>query len=107
MSRAIKRKITVLNQDYFWVLNGNSIDGTRENHIRIYAKELTKSKLYLDPYNWNFEIRPKTIENAILFAIDNGWKPEEKGNVMYLSMKNEGELYRLREGIKFGYLDKN
>jgi hypothetical protein len=26
---------------------------------------------------------------------------------MYLSMKNEGELYLLPGGIKFGHLDKN
>jgi hypothetical protein len=107
MSRALKRKITVLNEDYFWVLDGNSIDGKKENHIRIHSKKLTKSILYLDPYNWHFEIKPKTIEKAILFAIDNGWSPEEKGNEMYLSMKNEGELYQLPEGIKFAYLDKN
>lgn len=52
---------------------------------------------------------PKIIESEslILLAIDNGWNPEEKGNAMYLSMKNEGELYKLPEGVKFRYLDEN
>ncbi len=107
MSRAIKRKITVLNEDYFWILDGNSIYGHKEHHIRIYSKKLTKSILYLDPYNWYFEIKPKTIGKAIMFAIDNGWNPEEKGKEMYLWVKNEGELYQLPERIKFAYLDKN
>ncbi len=107
MSRAIKREITVLNEAYFWVLDGNAVAGTKEHHIRIHSKKITKSILYLDPYDWHFEIRPKTIKQAILFAIKHGWNPEETGKVMYLSMKNEGELYQLPEGIKFGYLDKN
>jgi hypothetical protein len=107
MSRAIKRKITVLDREYFWVLDGNSIDSNKEHHIRIHSNKLTKSILYLDPYNWHLEIRPKTIETAILFAIDLGWSPEKKGTTMYLSMKNEGEIYLLPEGIKFGYLDKS
>jgi len=105
MSRAFKRKIKVLNEDYLWVLNGNSIDSTRDHHIRIHKKKSTKSSLYLDPYNWHFEIRPKTIEQAILFALANGWHPEQTDKVMYLSMKNEGQLYQLPEGIKFSYLD--
>lgn len=105
MSRAIKREITVLNKENCWVLEGNSIDSAKDHHIRIHSNKSTKSILYLDPYNWHFEIRPKTIEAAIIFAIDEGWNPEKKGNTMYLSMKNEGELYLLPEGIKFGYLD--
>lgn len=107
MSRSIKRKIRVLNEIYFWVLDGNTIYGNQENHIRIHSKELTKSILYLDPYNWHFEIKPKTIEFAILFAIDNGWNPKEKGKVMYISMDKEGKLYKLPKGIKFGHLDKD
>ena len=107
MSRAVKRKITVLNRAYFWVLDGNSIDATEERHIRIHASGVTKSILYLDPYNWHFEIRPKTIESAILFAIDKGWSPEENGTTMYLSMRNEGELYQLPEGVKFRHRGKN
>jgi len=106
MAKAIKRKIKVLNENYFWVLDGNSTYGQKEHHIRIHSEKLTKSILYLDTYNWHFEVRPKTIEQAILFARKNGWNPEEKGKVMYLSMKNEGDLYVLPDGIKYGYLDK-
>jgi hypothetical protein len=102
MSRAIKKKITVLKIDYFWVLDGNSIDGTKEHHIRIHSNGLTKCILYLDPYNWHFEIRPKTIETAIIFALDHGWIPEEKGNIMFLSMDDDGSFYELPDGLKFG-----
>jgi len=106
MSRAIKRKITVKQEDFFWVLNGNSIDGQNESHIKVHSNKLTKSILYLDPYKWHFEIRPKKIEQAIIFAKDNGWIPEEKGKTMYLSMTDKGNFYVLPEGVKFGYLDK-
>lgn len=107
MSKSIKRKIDVQKKDYFWVLDGNTIDGGYDTHIRIHSSKSTKSILYLDPYNWHFEIRPKTIRTAILFALGIGWNPEEKGNIMYLSMTKEGEFYRLPEGIKFGYLDNS
>ncbi len=92
MSRSIRRQITVLQKEYIWVLNGNTIDSDKECHIKIHCNQLTKSILYLDPYNWHFEIRPKTIEKAILFAIKNGWNPLQKGKEMYLSMKNEGRI---------------
>ena len=107
MSRAKKRKITILNEVYFWILDGNTIDTPKPCHIRIYSKKLTKSILYIDPYNWHFEIRPRTIGRAILFAIEQGWNPEEKGNEMYISMNNEEEFYQLAEGVKFGHLDEN
>lgn len=102
-----KRKITVQNKLYYWVLDGNVIDHRGEQHVRIHSDRATKSILYLDPYNWHFEIRPKTIEAAILFAIEQGWNPEEKGRMMYVSMRNDGELYQLPEGVKFGYLDRD
>ena len=35
------------------------------------------------------EITPKSIKEAILFALSNGWEPKEKGNEMYVSMNNK------------------
>ena len=68
--------------------------------------ELTKSILYIDPTPWSFEIRPKMIEKAIIFALSHGWNPNEKYKEMYLSMKKD-QLYVLPKGVKFGHQDKN
>lgn len=106
MARAIQRKIKVLNSEYLWVLEGNSIDAAKERHIRIHSSKLSKSILYIDPYNWNFEIRPKMIELAILFALQQGWNPEKSGYDLFISMKEGGEFYRLPEGQRFGFEDR-
>lgn len=103
MSRKAKRKITVLNKEYLWVLDGNRIDGVRPQHIKIHLTGTEKSILYLDPYNWHFEVRPRTIEKAITFALENGWIPEEKGKTLVVSMNREGEFYILPHGINFWY----
>lgn len=103
MSKKAKRKITVLNQEYLWVLDGNTIDGFRAQHIKVHATRATKSILYIDPYNWHFEVRPQTIEKAIKFALDKGWTPEERGVPFFLSMDKDGEFYQLPDGIRFGY----
>jgi hypothetical protein len=105
MSRRAKRKITVLNKEYLWVLDGNTIDSHPPQHIKVHAVGATKSILYLDPYNWHFEVRPQTVERAIKFAITKGWIPEENTTPISLSMNSEGEFYILPDGIQFGYQD--
>ena len=100
MSRAVKRKIVVQGKCYLWTLNGNSID-EKEKYIKIHTSKSTKSILYLAPYNWNFEIRPKTIREAILFAVKNNWKPDEKAEKMYISFNEKG-FYILPKGTTFG-----
>ena len=55
MNRSIKREITILVETYFWVIDGNRVDGSKEEHIRIHPQKLSKSLLYLDQYNWHFE----------------------------------------------------
>ena len=108
MSKSIKREIIVLGKKYYWTLKGNTVHGYKETHIKIHADALTKSILYLDPYKWHFQIRPKTIEQSILFAKNNGWIPEEKGTTTYLSMNDDGTLIYATgaSGTKYGYLDK-
>lgn len=102
MSRSIKRKITVLENDYYWILNGNTIDSYKQHHIRVHIGDQTRSILYIDPYQWDFEIKPSVIEQAIVFAISKGWDPVNLKEPMYISM-NEGDWYVLPKDIKFGY----
>lgn len=106
MSRSISRRIVVAGKEYYWSLNGNSIDQAKEQHIRVHIKKETKSILYIDPYQWHFEVTPKTIEQGITFATLEGWNPNRAKKTMYISMNN-GEFYVLPEGIKFGYQDEN
>lgn len=106
MSQSIKRKIIVERKEYFWVLNSNSIDGIHDHHIRVHKERGTKSILYIDPYQWHMEIRPKAIEAAIKFACSKGWNPSKMTKPMYISM-NDGEFYVLPDGVLFGYQDKN
>ncbi len=106
MSRSITRKIIVSGNEYTWVLNSNSVDSKNEHHIRVHAGRQTKSILYIDPYQWHMEIRPKLIEKAILFALSQDWNPNDAKGPMYISMNNS-EFYVLPEGIMFGYQDKN
>ena len=71
------RKIVVDDKAYLWHLNHNAIDTDVLNHITIQqADDRGADPLYLDPHPWSFQIRPKTIERAIRWALKNGWRPE-------------------------------
>ncbi len=101
MSKVVKRQITVNGVNYFWTLKGNRID-EKPIHIKVHIEGLTKSILYLDPYDWSFKIRPYTIRRAILFALEKGWMPEYVKTEMIISMKNN-IFFILPKGKKFGY----
>ncbi|MEM6770608.1 MAG: hypothetical protein AAF597_08505 [Bacteroidota bacterium] len=102
MSKSTARKIMVNNAEFIWTQKNNTINGAKEVHIKVYSAKVTKSVLYIDPYDWYFEVRPKTISEAILYALKQGWNPEIKHTGMIISMK-EGEFYVLPEGVKFRY----
>jgi hypothetical protein len=93
------RKLHVDGEDYLWVLAGNTIDGVRESHIAVFL-DTRRQRLLLDPYSWHFEIRPRTIADAIRFALEEGWKPEESGPPLYLGYCEQGFFF-LPEGIEF------
>ena len=95
------RTITVSDHDYLWVLTGNSIFG-KEQHIRVYRQGFQNSILYIDPYAWDFEVRPRQIREAVLFGLQHGWDPEEGGSGLYIGMR-DGELIILPDGVQFAY----
>ena len=78
MKKTQKRKIVVNGTAYEWCLRGNKI-WRDTDHITIYSPTSTGAPIYLDPYPWGLEIRPRTIADAIKFALKNGWEPEKKG----------------------------
>lgn len=99
MGRVSKRNIVVYDISYIWTLKGNKID-TKECHIKVHKEGKSKSILYIDPYDWNLEIRPENIRKAIIFALKNGWEPDMNKKDIYVSFDDSGFIL-LPEGIKF------
>lgn len=102
MSRSVKRKIVVNGVEYIWVLDGNTIDGFKDTHIRVHKVGETGRVLYIDPYNWRFEVRPKFVSQAIQFALSSGWGNEPCKKKLYVSYINE-KYCVLPSDIEFGY----
>ncbi len=102
MSRSVKRKIVVNATQFNWVLDDNDIDGVKDTHIRVHKEGETSNILYIDPYDWHFEVRPKFVALAIQFALASGWFSNESTKSMYIGYIDE-KYYVLPEGIKFGY----
>ena len=99
MAHTQKRKIHVNGIEYEWCIRGNDIGVTSANHITIYKTTINGRPLYLDPYPWALEIRPKTISEAIEFALKNDWIPENKGKSFMLGYLNDTFVV-LPEGVK-------
>lgn len=99
MGRVIKRNITVNGISYIWTLKGNRID-VKDSHIKVHKKGSGKSILYIDPYDWNFEVSPKYVEKAIRFALKNNWEPDKSQKDTYVFMEDSNFIL-LPEGIEF------
>ncbi|MDP8175389.1 hypothetical protein [Phocoenobacter skyensis] len=95
MSRVIKRKIKVLDNVYIWTLKRHSIY-IKNVYIKVFKENYPNSILYIDPYSWHFEIRPKTIMNAIIYGLDNGWQPEINNCSLFIGI-NENGFVKLKE----------
>jgi hypothetical protein len=83
MTRTHKRKITVNDRGFEWCIRGNDPEMSKGRHITIYLPESQGSALYIDPYAMELEIRPKTVRQAIEFAIKEGWSPEETWSFLF------------------------
>ncbi len=70
-----KRTIEVDNRSYIWVLEGNEIS-TPERRIIVTLSGTSDSRLYINPYDHDFEIKPANIAAAIKAARKMGWRPE-------------------------------
>jgi hypothetical protein len=96
------RNIVVDNEPYEWVLPKNSLFADGDRHIAVYSPSATGQTLYLDPYAWEFEVRPKTIAAAVRFALGIGWTPNRPAPPLYLGFRN-GEFFRMPEGVRFAH----
>lgn len=82
-------------------MDGDGIDA-KESHIRVHKNKFSRKVLYIAPYNWEFEVRPKTIAKAIRFAISIGWGTENKSDKIYIALINDS-FVEFPEGIKFTF----
>jgi|RhiMetdeSRZDD1v2_1073273.scaffolds.fasta_scaffold744297_2 hypothetical protein len=96
------RSIVVDNEPYEWVLRHNSLFVDSDRHIAVYSPSAKGQTLYLDPYAWEFEVRPKTIAEAIRFALSIGWTPKAVAPPLYLGFRGE-QFFRLPEGTRFAH----
>ena len=97
MTQTQKRKIAVDGVEYEWCIRGGGI-WTATDHITIYKPKVGGTPIYLDPYPWALEIRPRTVAGVIRFARQGGWVPEDKGKPFRVGFVNN-ELVVLPEGI--------
>lgn len=89
-----KRSIITDGKTYIWSLKGNEIY-TPNRWIVVTLKGTSFSKLFINPYDYDFEIKPSFIRKAILFAREKGWRPEENRGEMRLSY-SKGTFIQLK-----------
>jgi hypothetical protein len=53
--------------------------------------------LFIDPFPYNFELKPSCVANAIRWATNNGWTPN-KGPTRAMSMDSDSNFIWLSEG---------
>ncbi len=76
-------------ETYNWHLHNN--DGwAPDRHVVVQHESGCGQVLLLDHYSWHMEIRPKTIREAILYALANGWAPRSSKGPMKLSFDESG-----------------
>jgi hypothetical protein len=85
-----RRNIVVDGNSYTWTLKGNEIY-TEGRSIIVTLHGTSYSRLYIDPYDHDFEIKPSCIEMAIKFARGAGWDPENNGGEIRLKY-SDGEF---------------
>ena len=96
-----RRKIVVDGEPYEWVLRDDSLHGS-DRHIAVYSASTKGQTLYLGPYAWEFEVRPRTVSDAIKFALTIGWTPKTGAPPIYLGFRDD-QFFRLPEGVRFAH----
>ena len=62
------------------------------------GREGTRFFLFIDPFPWGFEFRPKTVVGAIWWALAEGWTPD-RGPARAMSWNDAREQFEwLPEG---------
>jgi hypothetical protein len=88
-----KRKIEVDDQSYIWVLEGNEVFSS-DRWIIVTLLGTSYSRLYIEPYDHDLEIKPANIVLAIKSARKMGWKPENNSGEIRVKY-HEGKFEQL------------
>ena len=91
------RKITVDGITYLWHYSDHC--PMCSNDVLTVGIAGRPYVLYIDPFPWNFEIKPSAIAEAIQWAINEGWSPEA-GPTRAMSMGSTGIFIWLPEGAR-------
>ena len=88
-----QRTIIIEGKRYLWSLKRNEIytDGRK---IIVVLEGTSFSRLYINPYAHDFEIRPKSIANGIVEARKLGWNPEKNSGDIYLKSE-DGNVFEI------------
>jgi hypothetical protein len=95
-SQKKRRKITVGDHDFFWVATGNDgyIDLCVSSEIKGSPKLLTAFDYHYDAQSSakQFVVTPFIVRQVIEHALQNGWKPFEKGRDLELPAADKFNL---------------
>ncbi|MEO1333807.1 MAG: hypothetical protein AAFV32_09845 [Myxococcota bacterium] len=83
------RKVTVDGIDYLWHFSGHCLLCS-EKVITI-GREGAPFVLFLDPYAWHFEFRPRSVVEAVKWATSKGWSVVD-GPTRSLSVGEDGRF---------------
>lgn len=89
-----KRTIKIKDCSYIWTLQGNEVY-SENRWIIITLCNTSYSRLYIDPYDHDFEIKPSYIKQAITFARKIGWEPENNSGELRLKY-SEGTFEEIK-----------
>ena len=68
------RKLVVDGNDYLWHYNGHC--PLCSSDVFTIGQAGDKFVLYIDPFPWEFELRPASVVTAIQWALNKGWTSE-------------------------------
>jgi len=86
--RKWNRRIVVGEETYLWYLKRNET-WMDSKHIAIRHLQSPQGQLMLlDFYAFDFELRPRSVREAIEFALANGWMPKGKAKPLYIGFDN-------------------
>ncbi|MFH1843939.1 MAG: hypothetical protein ABIF77_12105, partial [bacterium] len=94
--------VHVRQREFTWILRGDYLWQSPEKHILVFTRNDAASVLYVDPHAWDFEIRPKAVSQAIEFALDHGWDPDEPSPPIFVGYW-QGQFVVLPAGVRFSF----
>ncbi|RZB33357.1 MAG: hypothetical protein SRB1_01185 [Desulfobacteraceae bacterium Eth-SRB1] len=68
------RKLVIHGEEYLWHYDAHC--PFCSNDVFTIGQAEKRFVLYIDPFPWEFEMRPATVVKAVTWALSNGWSCE-------------------------------